>query len=624
MTKLFNNRSIRIAAAIFLLIVVVLSASAGAVHAQAATSTNPQLDSAGSGHSSLIGDLVNVFGLSIWDFIFNALAIVAYAIQTVMSFVLALSGLFLNYSMTLTLHIKEFVNATPAVYATWRAIRDISGLFIIFFLLYAAIQLILGLENPKFGGLIKNIVIAGVLINFSFFFAGLGIDASNVVSVQLYNAIAPANSIAVSSGDASELNPYNVQSHIGDGGISSIFMSSLGVTKLFDTMHMSQQANAAQTTGKWSDPVNILVLEVVGIMIMLTAAISFTVAAAAFVIRFILLIVLLAFSPIWFISFISPQVADYAKTWTNTYKSMLLFMPVYLLLMYMALSVLSQGGPLSSLQNAQKLASLNGAPWYASFLAVGINSAIVIFLLNLPLVAAVAIGGKATSFIKADKLGAGAMWKRLGNRSWSTTRQTAQGAWRNTGGRVASRVARSDAFQTFAGKSIIGQAALKTTRTVSREFDTKLEARTKKREDFAKSLNRAGATAYADRLFSSKLNATINNLSMAGTIGRANRVAAANILTARSDEIKTELDKKSSELRKHQAAATAAGGVGNLSQYEKDRIDKLSGTNTNGNNPGLTNEIADSQRDLNNIQGQANNFQASTGTSIKDTGKRKY
>lgn len=432
-----------------------------------------------STHTANAQSVVKLLGYeSLAILIAEFLANIFTSIQMVASWILAVSGFLLNYSINLTLQLKGFLDQTPAIYTTWKALRDITGLFIIFFLLFAAIKLILGLDT-KFGSLIKNIVIAGVLINFSFFFAGLGIDASNVVSIQLYNAIAPANSLNLGN-----LKPEGVVSTIKDGGLSDIFMKSLKIPALYDTNgKITPAGETAAAGGAWTAPLKIILVGFTSIVVMLTAALSFAAAALAFIIRFVVLIFLLAFSPIWFASHIVPEIGSYAKKWTEVYKGMLIFMPVYLLLMYLALNVMTttpilSGGSIAAVANT---AAAGATPdWYSSIIALVINAIVIIVLLNIPLVASIGVSGGVLKFIKADKMGS---WAVLGG-----ARKVGRLSYENTIARGASALARSEGLKDIASKNLFAGAALRSIRGVATPYEGKLSAQVKARTDFADSL----------------------------------------------------------------------------------------------------------------------------------------
>ncbi|HEX7724281.1 MAG TPA: hypothetical protein VF438_00905 [Candidatus Paceibacterota bacterium] len=413
-----------------------------------------------------------LFGIpTVSDFIAQGIALIMNQLVALMSLFVMIAGYLLNFSINLTLQIKTFVDSTPAIYTTWRTIRDIAGLTMIFFLLYAAFQLIIGQKSSKFGQLIKNVVFAGIIVNFSFFLAGLGIDASNIVSVQLYNAIAPANSLNPNAAKTAIING-TWRSSV-DGGLSDIFMNSLHIqsfykTKLADnvTANTSKGAAAAQGLNQSvgasfaSAPVKIFLMGATAILIEFAAAMSFGAAALAFIFRFIVLLMLLAFSPVWMLDFL-PEVKQYSEKWFKMYWSMLIFMPVYLLLMYLALNVLTTspmfGGSATSAvvnvgnapgQTAPAAGSSSGSSasigtgdgtWYNSFVILGVNSAIVIILLNMPLVAAASMAGGTIGLLKkaAGKFDTNAIFGKAGG-------------WAKSGAGLASG---------YVGSNIIGQTA---------------------------------------------------------------------------------------------------------------------------------------------------------------------
>lgn len=355
---------------------------------------------------------------------------VANIMLIVASWILSIAGFILNFSMNLTLHIKEFVDNTPAVFTVWKAIRDISGIFIIFTLLYAAFKMILsplGVSGSA-DGLIKTVVMAGVLINFSFFITGFGIDVSNVISGQLYNAIAPTNNLARSN----VATATQVTGLFSDGGISDIFMSALRITKFYNPETASivdPSGSGAIATG-----IQLILTGFAGAMMMITSAMSFFAISIAIIARFVILIFLLAFSPIIFASFAIPHkgVDSYASDFKSLYFGQLIFLPAYLLLMYFALSVLSTSNLFKSVFDSY---ASYGESWYMGFLIMGVNVAIVIFMLNIPLVAALALGAKLPKKL-GESIDARKVW------AWAGA-----GVGRNTAGRLAYSASNSDTMK---------------------------------------------------------------------------------------------------------------------------------------------------------------------------------
>lgn len=522
----------------------------------------------------------------------NVVSWLGNRLLTLTSWAVTIGGLFLSISMNITLHIKELYQAIPAIESTWITIRDLSSIFIIFMLLYSAIIMILGVKGPAFGKLVLNIFIAGILINFSLFFVRVAVDASNLVSLQFYNAIAPKAA-----------QGWTIENAYYDGGLSNIFMQSLKIPKIYNNKGWLKDAD---TTGA------IVLATFGGAILMITAAFSFFAAAIAFTIRTGLLIFIMALSPLFFVGIIFPQIqAQVSSKLLGILKNQLIFMPVYLGLMYVALRFISDEGFLKIFNTSALNPELSSVTGF-TMAGIVIQYTIAALFINAPLLAAISFGAWGAKWAPdASDVG---KWFR------KKAESTASRATSATVGRVASRVARSERFQTFAGNSLLGEMALKRTRSIAQNYDTKLNERTTQRENFARSLNRQGATAYAERLSGSIPAQT----SVMGTVGRADRVGAARILNTRLAEVTADLNRLTGEFNQINAAATTAGGIANLPLWQRQRLDRLSGTNVYGGNAAAVNEITEAQNDLNSIRTQINNFQTRTGQTVRDTTRRNY
>jgi len=84
------------------------------------------------------------------------------------------------------------------------------------------------------------------------------------------------------------------------------------------------------------------------------------------------------------------------------------------------------------------------APWYSNFLILGVNAAIVIVLLNAPLVAAISLGGAATKWFEKTSFSAGNIWKSVGR---FTGRNTAgKLAYEASESKTMGRIAKASPF----------------------------------------------------------------------------------------------------------------------------------------------------------------------------------
>lgn len=371
-------------------------------------------------------------------------------ILRIMSWVVGIAGLVLNIAIVFTLNIKTLYEATPAIEETWIVIRNISSIFIIFSLLYASIITILGVKGPNFGSLVVKIFIAGVLINFSLFFTRVLIDASNLVSMQFYRAIVPVSqNIDLSGGDPKVMIKNVLQASFYEGGLSDVFQQSLKIPKVYN--------NKSGILGSAHATFLIIVSTIGGSIIMLTAALSFFVAGLAFIIRLVILLLIMGFSPLFFVGMIFPQVD---KNFTSEFKKYFLpqltFMPAYLLFMYVALKFLSAGGFFQYLDEAQKsVTGVSNGEFLLAEVGLIFQFIIALVFINLPLIAAMKLGAMTPKWAGNIQHMAGGLAKRVGSAAGRNTfgrvgkfageqfDSMAASAQGTTGGRVATSVLRN-------------------------------------------------------------------------------------------------------------------------------------------------------------------------------------
>src|SRR3989344_7809791 len=223
-----------------------------------------------------------------------------------------LGGVILNFVVQWTVvemaqHLKEIGTIDTA----WKTIRDVANMGFIFFLLYAAIKTILGMgDNTQ--KLIVNIVVVAILINFSLFFTKVVIDASNILAVTFYDAIAP-NALPSSSSPSL--------------GLSTSLMVPLQLTSLW-------KANQIGLNGK-----TMIIVGVMGTIVSLIAAFVFFAVAIMLVIRFVVLIFVLILSPLAFMGFILPQLKQYKDQWQEALLGQAFFAPIYFMLTWIVIIV---------------------------------------------------------------------------------------------------------------------------------------------------------------------------------------------------------------------------------------------------------------------------------------------
>lgn len=240
---------------------------------------------------------------------------ISLLILKITSLLTALSGGILNFVVDYTIvkmavHYKDMDSISSA----WGTVRDVANMGFIFILLYASIQMILGIGKDT-RKLIVNIIIAALLINFSMFFTQIIIDAANIIALTFYHAIVPTA----------------VTGNILDAGLSNSLMRPLGLTSLWDTVLKLDSDKLA-------------ILGVMGSVVTLIAAFIFFAVALMLVIRYVVLIFVLILSPIAFIGDVIPGASGYAKDWRKALFGQAFFAPVYMFLTWITIKIFTGPG----------------------------------------------------------------------------------------------------------------------------------------------------------------------------------------------------------------------------------------------------------------------------------------
>lgn len=506
------NQMKKILATIFIIIMILTVAGVVFAPQQAEASFLDLLLCAGG-----VGKCTNV-GV---DWFMSFVAEAGNAVLWMTSWFLTLAGLLLNISIVLTMNIKAIYQATPAIDQVWIVIRNISSIFIIFGLLYSSIMTILDMGKPNVKALIGKIILAGLLINFSLFFTKIAIDASNLISLQFYRAIAPDSSASLISGkmDGREM----VKSAYLDGGISNIFQQSLKIPAIYSNK------KGLISGGNNSTFFTIAVSTFAGSTLMIFAALSFLAASIAFIIRIVVLLLLMGFSPIYFVGMIFPEVeSNISKKWERWLVSELLFMPAYLLFMYVAMSFISSGNGTSFFdaldEGRRALGGEETGGVLLSTVGLLLQYSIAFILINVPLIAALQLGGTGMKWGDSAK-------------KWVSgkLKNTAVLARQNTLGRAASKLAENESLKNYAAKSMLGGIALKGLRGQATSYNKKLDEQVSERTKFGESLGHDQGQMNVSQAYLRNLNAQLAQAQSAGLPTSNIKTAIGNVKRSITD-----------------------------------------------------------------------------------------
>jgi hypothetical protein len=310
-------------------------------------------------------------------------------------------------------------------------VRDLGNMGFIFILLYAAIMTIVG-KGQDNKQLIVRIVVVAVLINFSLFFTKIVIDLANLLAITFYDAIAPGS---LSSGISR--------------GLSNSLMEPLKIQSIWNA--------GASLSGS-----NLLIIGIMGTIISLIAAFVFFAVAILFVIRFVVLIFVLALSPIAFLAQVFPELKKYGKQWQEALVGQAFFAPIYFFLTWIVIMV-ARGLPTYDGSMAEALVgtvATGGKLHDPTSLGLLMNFLIIIALLITSLVVAKEWANKAPSVVgQATKWATGA--------AGSATLGMAGRFGRGTIGRAGQQVADSEWLKDRAPNSMMARLALATGKKTS-------------------------------------------------------------------------------------------------------------------------------------------------------------
>ncbi len=284
----------------------------------------------------------------------------------------------------------------PAIYVVWQMVRDFFNLFFILTLLLIAFATIFQISKYNYKSLLKTLLLMALLVNFSWPISRFIVDATNVpmyfflTSMFSDKATASGKNIASVALQTSDIKELILPRSGGDG--SKFKVNSTG----------------EQTKGL-----------LVAIIFIFLFGISLTVLGILLLVRTIMLVILIAFSPVGFAGLAIPGFQKYANQWWDELLKYALFGPAAMLVLLAAVSFMKGfQDPVT-----QKYLSNSAESIDASF-----NVASVISTLIPVILVWISIGMGQTMGIK----GAGAVTVKA--QQWSKTAGRKAAKWGGYGG----------------------------------------------------------------------------------------------------------------------------------------------------------------------------------------------
>lgn len=255
------------------------------------------------------GGFSDCFVGAIADFILKS-------VQPFLSLALAVAGGVLDQAIKFALDTTWLRNVT-VIKDGWKLIRDLANMGFIFILLYIAISTILQLSSYNIRSALVRLIIAAILINFSFFFTGVIMDAGNIVANNFYSALTSNNTTSLSRQFTLFVKLDSTYNAVN--GFDQTLGTPLGKV----------------LGGKEYLTRNLLVIILTSISIYV-----FFSVALLFIGRSITFVFLLMLAPIGFVGKVIPGLSGAADKWWKNLWHQTLLAPVFLILLYLVFNLM--------------------------------------------------------------------------------------------------------------------------------------------------------------------------------------------------------------------------------------------------------------------------------------------
>ncbi len=242
----------------------------------------------------------------------------------------------------------------PGIEIGWKILRDLANFAFIIAMVWTAISIILNLGEGKANPTktVVSILVAAVLVNFSYLFGAVIIDASNFVTHKIYQE-------GISSEEYT--NPFarggpwkgsweTLKQIEFEGPVTSRFMQVTGLQSFYDWRNvLNEDYENKSDKGEKTDapPINALLtmlMGMFGIIFFSMAAGIFAVAAVFIVIRFVIVALLLMLSPFGILAFIGQKpFKDWGMAWWKELQAQALFPIVFVFMIALSLKFVETG-----------------------------------------------------------------------------------------------------------------------------------------------------------------------------------------------------------------------------------------------------------------------------------------
>jgi hypothetical protein len=292
----------------------------------------------------------------------------------------ALTGIALDFSLMYS--ISDAAYRSSFVVEGWGIIRDFCNMFFIFVMLYIAFGTILNLHGVKTKEMIINVVIIGLLINFSLFATQIIIDTSNILTRVFYNENTIVTGVADSSG-----NIKSEKGQFGELKLSEAIVSKVNPQELIinakkaGEIPIRGQADNEDTaeTGQGITTSTFIIVTILATAVNIFGMLAFLSCAIIFISRVVGLWMAMIIAPLAFFSYTVPalqsiKMVGWKNWWPETLKLAFLA-PIFAFFMYIIVAFMSKGFGIINTEGKTGIAFLVGIIVPFAFVIVLLNKA---------------------------------------------------------------------------------------------------------------------------------------------------------------------------------------------------------------------------------------------------------
>ncbi len=347
-----------------------------------------------------------------------------YVILTPAAKTMSISAYLMNYVVNYTvvemkLHTIDATEINNGITTVWATIRDLSNMIAIWWLLYVAISTILGRGgSAEIKKTLVAIITAAILINFSLFFTKTIIDLSNIMTLKFLNGIQQINTPA--AGKTPDL--------------AAALSKGLDITSIYAPVETTGKTNISTLTID-----AIFIVSIGGSIFMFITSVVFLAIALLLIVRYVVLIVIMMFSPLMVLGSTLPKIGEFSNQWWSVFSGQCLFAPILMLFLWIINVLIARG-----LLKAPATATFSGVFTGDISGSIGLvmNFIVLISLLTMSLVVAKKFASQGSETI-AKVVSKATGWtdtaiSRIKSAPGNVALGTTGMVGRNTAGRLAS------------------------------------------------------------------------------------------------------------------------------------------------------------------------------------------